>query len=76
MKELSGQPFDLVKKLDSMRSSSSSKQSAIACWKKIIQLQRHVNPPRRASPKVMVPGAVAFFLLVVSRDFPRGRAAG
>jgi hypothetical protein len=40
MRELSGQPFDLVKKLDSMRSNSSSKIVRDRLLEKIIQLTR------------------------------------
>jgi len=49
MKELSGQPFDLVKKLDSMRSSSSSKAVRDALWNKIIQLTP--QPPVQGLPR-------------------------
>lgn len=49
MKELSGQPFDLVKKLDSMRSSSSSKAVRDALLNKIIQLTR--QPPVQGIPR-------------------------
>ena len=48
MKELSGQPFDLVKKLDSMRSSSSSKAVRDRLLEKIIQLT--LQPPVQGIP--------------------------
>jgi hypothetical protein len=49
MKELSGQPFDLVKKLDSMRSSSSSKTVRDRLLEKIIQLTR--RPAAQGAPR-------------------------
>lgn len=49
MKELSGQPFNLVAKLDSMRSSSSSKAVRDALLNKITQLTR--QPPAQSIPR-------------------------
>jgi hypothetical protein len=49
MKDASGQPVDLVKKLDAMRSSSSSKAVRDALLTKIIQLT--VEPPAPRPPR-------------------------
>ena len=49
MKELSGQPFDLLKKLDSMRSNSSNKALRDRLLEKIIQLTR--QPPVQSVPR-------------------------